>query len=362
MTGAERLIAACRGEPVDATPVWFMRQAGGRLPGYQRLRADHSVIEIAKTPALCAEVSAGAVEALGVDGAVLFADIMLLVEAMGVPMELRSSGPVIADPIRSDAAIADLRTIEPATDLGFVLEAIGLVRAAVAGSAAVIGILGGPFTLAAYLVEGAPSRDQLVARALMHGRPDAWGVLLDRLTTAAAAYGVAQARAGADVVQLFDTWASSLTADEYLRFVAPWSRRIVEAVEAAGVPVIHHVGRSTAILEAVADSGSTVVGIDSRQDLAAARHRLGPGRSVQGNLDPALVLAGWGSVEPAVASVIAAAGGGPGRPAPGHVFNLGEAAPRDADPGILRDLAALVHDTTANAGPGPVLEVSHAGA
>ena len=357
MTGAERLLAACRGQPVDATPVWFMRQAGGRLPGYQRLRAGHSVIEIAKTPALCAGVSAGAVEALGVDGAVLFADIMLLVEAMGVPMELLSSGPVIADPIRSDAAIAGLRTVDPGTDLGFVLEAIGLVRRAVAGSAAVIGILGGPFTLAAYLVEGAPSRDQLVARALMHGRPDAWHELLDRLAIAAAAYGVAQGRAGADVVQLFDTWASSLTADEYRRFVAPYAARIVAAVEASGVPVIHHVGRSVAILDEVAASGATVVGIDSRQGLRAARRRLGLSRAVQGNLDPALVLAGWGRVAPAVGSVVAAAGGGPGRPAIGHVFNLGEAAPRDADPSVLRDLAALVHDTTA--GPSPVPEVSH---
>jgi len=338
MTGAERLLAACRGEPVDATPVWFMRQAGGRLPGYLALRERHSVMEIAKTPELCAEVTVAAVDALDVDGAVLFADIMLLVEAIGVEVELTSGGPVIPRQVRSAAEVAALRPVDPETDLGFVLEAIRHVRAELAGRAAVIGIVGGPFTLAAYLIEGAPSRDQLHARALMHGQPAEWHALLERLTDATVAYARAQERAGADLIQCFDTWAASLTAAEYARFVAPYARRILEAV---AVPTVHHVARSAPLLEAVGRAGGTVVGIDSRQDLAAARRALGPDRPVQGNLDAALVLAGSTLARRGAAGVLAAAG------PRGHLFNLGEAAPRDADPSVLRDLVGFVHEESA---------------
>jgi uroporphyrinogen decarboxylase len=338
VTGAERLVAACRGEPVDATPVWFMRQAGGQLPGYLALRERHSVLDIARTPELCAEVSVGAVDALGVDGAVLFADIMLLVQAMGVELELTPAGPVLERPVTTDAAIQAFRTVDPEADLGFVLEAIRLVRSELQArrdAAGVIGIAGGPFTLAAYLIEGSPSRDQLKARALMHARPDAWNGLLTRLADATIAYVQAQVAAGAAVVQLFDTWASSLTPAEYRTFVAPHARRILASVD---VPTIHHVARSAAVLEEVAAAGGSVVGIDSRQDLAAARRRLGNERPVQGNLDPALVLAGRGLMRRGAEEVLAAGGG------LGHVFNLGEAAPRDVEPAALRDLAQFVHE------------------
>jgi uroporphyrinogen decarboxylase len=335
MTGRERFHAACRGDPVDATPVWFMRQAGGQLSRYLALRERHSVVEIARTPALCAEVTVGAVEALGVDGAVLFADIMLLVEAMGVPVELTSSGPVIDQPIRTLADVEALRPVDPATDLGFVLEAIGLVNDGLDGRAAVIGIAGGPFTLAAYLIEGVPSRDQLTARALMYRDPALWQALLDRLADATAAYVAAQASAGADVVQVFDTWAASLTPAEYAANVAPWTSRILSA---APCPTIHHVARSAPLLDELAALPSTVVGVDSRQSLSAARERLGPGRPVQGNLDPALVLAGSSHARRGADDVLARGGG------PGHVFNLGEAAPRDADSAVLRDVASFVHD------------------
>lgn len=347
MTGAERLLAACRSEPVDATPVWFMRQAGGRLPRYSALRERHSVIEIAKTPALCAEVTLAAVDDLGVDGAVLFADIMLLVEAMGVPLELAASGPIVERPIRTTADVAALRTVDPATDLGFVLDAIRLVRAGLSGPpglggrAAVVGILGGPFTLASYLIEGGPSRDQLAARTFMHARPDDWHALLGRLTDASVRYARAQIGAGAQLVQLFDTWASSLTRAEYESFVGPYSRRIVAALT-PDVPVVHYVARSASLLPAIAATGATVVGLDSRQDLGEARARLGSATPVQGNLDPALVMAGWRDAAAGADAVLAANGG-----RPGHIFNLGESAPRDADPRRLRDLAAHVHDRTS---------------
>lgn len=340
--GRRRFLDACAGRPVDATPVWFMRQAGGRLPRYLALRERHSVIEIAKTPELCAEVTVGAVDALGVDAAVLFADIMLLVEAMGVSLELTQAGPMVAVPIRDDAGVARLREPAPASDLGFVLDAIDRSRRALGDHAALVGILGGPFTLAAYLVEGGPTRDQLTARAMLHARPDLWRALLERLTTASIAYARAQLAAGVDAIQLFDTWASSLTPREYVVHVKPFTDRILAAIDA---PSIHHVARSSALLDAIATTPATVVGIDSRQDLGAARARLGR-RPVQGNLDPALVLAGQRFAREGADEVLVANDG-----RPGHVFNLGEAAPRDADPAVLRDLAAHVHDRTDRRGP-----------
>ena len=339
MTGGERLLAACRGEPVDATPVWFMRQAGGRLPRYLALRESHSVLEIARTPALCAEVTLAAVDALGTDGAVLYADIMLLVEAMGVQVELTSTGPVLATPVRTRAAIDALRPVDAVTDLGFVLEAIRLVRRELDGRAAVVGILGGPFTLAAYLVEGAPSRDQLGLRALMHARPGDWAALAEALTIASIGYARAQVAAGAEVVQLFDTWAASLTASEYARYVGPYARRILAAID---VPSVHYVARSAPILDELAATRPTVVGLDSRQSLTDARRRLGRAVPVQGNLDPALVAAGWAHAARGTEDVLAANDG-----RRGHVFNLGEAPPRDVEPARLRDIVALVHDRTA---------------
>lgn len=338
MNGRDRFLAAIAGAPTDATPVWFMRQAGGRLPRYLALRERHSVLEIARTPELCAEVSAGAALELGVDGAVLFADIMLLVEAMGVPVELAEAGPVIRAPLRDRAAIAALRAPETRTDLGFVLEAIGRVRRSLDGAAAVIGIAGGPFTLAAYLLDGGPTRDQLAARVLMLRDPKAWQLLLERLADATIDYVSAQAAAGADVIQLFDTWAGILTPDEYRRWVAPTTTRILAACP---VPTIHSVGRSRPILSEVGACGGSVVHIDSRQSLQDARRVLGPGRPVQGNLDPALCVVGGPRLREGVTRVLADGG------RTGHLFGLGEPVPRGVEPAVLRELAAFVHASTA---------------
>ncbi len=343
MNGRERLVAAYRREPVDATPVWFMRQAGGQLPGYQRLRATYSVIEIARSPELCAEVSAGAVGALGVDGAVLFADVMLLVEAMGVELELTSEGPVIAHPTRSLADVRALRAVDVDADLGFVLEAIRLTRRRVGDAAGVIGICGAPFTLAAYLIEGGPSRDQVVARAFMRREPGAWHELLGRITDAAVGYIAAQSAAGADAIQVFDSWAGSLTAADYRAFVAPHTRRVLAAAPAT--PIVHFATGSAHLLGALSAAGGDAIGVDWRVPIdeaaAAVEHEVGP-RAIQGNLDPSLVLAGRESMEAGAADVLARIGG-----RAGHVFNLGHAAPRDADPATLRDLASFVHDRTA---------------
>jgi uroporphyrinogen decarboxylase len=344
MTGAERLVAACRGEPVDATPVWFMRQSGGSLPAYLAMREQHSVMDIARTPALCAEVTVGAADALGTDGAVLFADVMLPVEAMGVALTLSAEGPVISRPIRSAADVERLRAVDVATDLGFVLEAVGLARAGLADRAALIGIAGGPFTIAAYLIEGGPSRDQLAARRLAHAAPGVWAALLDRITDVTVDYVAAQVAAGAQVVQVFDSWAGSLSPDDYDRLVAPWSRRILDAVRAAGAPVIHFAAIGANLLERLA-AGSDVVGIDAAQPLDLARVRL-PSVAVQGNLDPARLGAPWPVVADGVARVLDANGG-----RPGHIFNTGHAVPRDTDPDRLRDIVRLVHERSATRSP-----------
>jgi uroporphyrinogen decarboxylase len=325
-----------------------MRQAGGRLPDYLALRERHSVMDIATTPELCARVSAGAADTLGTDGAVMYADIMLLAVALGIELELRSDGPVLATTVRSADDLSRLRVVDPIGDLGHVLAAIAMTRRALDGRAAVIGICGGPFTLGAYLVEGAPSRDQLVARAMMRAAPEVWHGLMERLTVATIGYVRAQVAAGADAIAVFDTWAASLTEVEYRAAVLPYSRRIVAAVHEAGAPAIHSVARSTPLMAAIGELAPAVVAVDSRQPIDTAMARLGDHQAVQGNLDPALVAAGWDHAAAGARDVLDRVGG-----RPGHIFNLGEATPRDADPGILRDLASLVHDLTATGQAGP---------
>jgi uroporphyrinogen decarboxylase len=270
---------------------------------------------------------------------VMFADIMLPVAAMGVALELRSDGPVIAEPIRSARDVERLRPLDPETDLRFILDAIRLVRAGLAGRAALIGIAGGPFTLASYLIEGGPSRDQTLTRAFMYREPKAWARLMGRLADALVAFVGAQLRAGAQLVQLFDSWAGTLGPAEYTRFVAPYSARVLAS--ASAVPTVHFGVGTAGILEAMAKAGGDVIGIDARQSLAEAWRRIGPERAIQGNLDPARLLAGWPAVEAGTRAVLAEAAG-----RPGHIFNLGHATPRTTDPALLRDLASFVHRST----------------
>ncbi len=340
MHGRQRFLAACRGEPVDTTPVWFMRQAGGSLPRYLALRERHSVLAIARSPELCAEVTAGAAVALGTDAAVMFADVMLPVEAMGVELELTSEGPVVARPVGSRDDVARLRPVNADADLGSVLDAIRQVRAELGDRAAIVGVAGGPFTLAAYLIEGGPSRDRLLARSVMHADPGLWAALLDALTETSVDYVRAQALAGADAIQLFDSWAGVLAPEDYDGCVAPWTRRILRAIADAGAVPIHFVAAGATLLERIGvDAG--VVGVDAAQPLDAARSRLGS-QPVQGNLDPARLLAGWPSTSDGIDRVLAANAG-----RPGHVFNTGHAIPRETPPALLRDVVEAVHDRSA---------------
>ena len=328
------LVRAARRETVERTPVWFMRQAGRSLPEYRALRERHSFWDVANTPELCAEVTLQPVRRHGVDAAVMFADIMTPVIGMGLAVDLvEGVGPVVEEPVRTLAAVERLRVPDPDEAFAPLLEAIRLVRGELAAEQAVVGFCGGPFTVAGYLVEGRPSREFATVKALMYREPEVWSALLDRLADCFAGYVAAQARAGADVVQLFDSWVGALSPGDYGEFVAPWSARILAAVDA---PTIHFGTGAATLLPAMAEAGGDVIGLDWRIALDEGWALVGE-RGVQGNLDPAVLLGPWERVEAAARDVLAHAGG-----RPGHIFNLGHGVLPATDPGALTALAQLV--------------------
>jgi uroporphyrinogen decarboxylase len=339
----DRFLRACRREPVDATPVWFMRQAGRSFAAYRSLRKRYGILELAKTPELCAEVTLMPVRDLGVDAAVLFADIMLPLEPMGVDLRIEPDvGPIIDQPIRSAVDVAALRPFDPA-EVSFTLDAIRLVRRELDGKAGVIGFSGAPFTLACYLIEGRPSRDYAIAKAFMYREPETWHDLMERLSTMVVAYLRAQVDAGAEVVQLFDSWVGGLGPADYAVLVQPHVRRIFEGLD--GTPTIHFGTGTAALLELMAGAGGDVIGIDHRVSLGDAWRRVGYDRGIQGNLDAARVIAGWDATEAGARAVLAEADG-----RPGHVFNLGHGVLPESDTGLLRRLVEFVHEQTARTG------------
>ncbi len=341
MTGAERMLAALRREEPDATPVWFMRQAGRTLPAYRALRERYAILTLAKTPELCAEITLMPVQTFGVDAAVLFADIMLPLEPMGVDLEIEPSiGPIIHNPVRSPTDVERLRLIDPAEEVEFVMDAIRLVRRELDGRQAVIGFSGSPFTLACYLVEGRPSRDYAMAKALMYREPATWHALMEKLTEVVIRYLHAQVTAGVQVVQLFDSWVGALSADDYVTHVQPHVARIF--AEVREVPTIHFGTQTAGLLEEVAAAGGDVIGIDARQALDRAWERIGPERGIQGNLEGARLLAGWEATEAGARDVLRRAAN-----RPGHIFNLGHGVLPDTDPALLARLVDLVHAETA---------------
>jgi uroporphyrinogen decarboxylase len=336
----DRFLRACRREPVDATPVWFMRQAGRSFSAYRALRERYGILELAKTPELCAEVTLMPVRELGVDAAVLFADIMLPLEPMGVGLWIEPEiGPIIDRPIRSAADVAALRPFD-AEEVSFTLDAIRLVRRELDGSAGVIGFSGAPFTLACYLIEGRPSRDFAIAKAFMYREPAAWHDLMERLATMVVTYLRAQVEAGADVVQLFDSWVGGLGPADYREFVQPHVRRIFAVL--GDVPTIHFGTGTAALLELLAEAGGDVMGLDHRVSLADGWRRVGHDRGVQGNLDSARLLAGWEATSHGARAVLDEAAG-----RPGHVFNLGHGVLPQTDTDLLHRLVDFVHEETA---------------
>jgi len=330
------LVRALRREPVECTPVWFMRQAGRSLPEYRKLRERHSFFEVANTPELCAEVTLQPVRRHGVDAAVLFADIVTPVLGMGIDVELvEGVGPVIAEPVATAADVERLKLPDPEQAYAPVLEAVRIVRGELGTDQALVGFCGGPFTVAGYLVEGKPTRDFVRVKELMYREPDVWHALLDRLADGFAAYVAAQAAAGADVIQLFDSWVGVLSVADYDEFVAPYSARVLAAVD---VPTIHFGTGTSHLLPAMAVAGGDGIGLDWRMPLDDGWAAVGFEHAVQGNLDPAVLLGTRERIEAAARDVLARAGG-----RPGHVFNLGHGVLPDTDPDTLSRLVELVH-------------------
>ena len=332
------LVRAARLEPVERTPVWFMRQAGRSLPEYREIRKTHTLFEVCREPELCAEVTLQPVRRHDVDAAVMFADIMLPLLGMGVDVELvENVGPVIAEPIRTMADVERLTTPDPEESVPFILDAVRIVRRELRPDQAVIGFCGGPFTVAGYLVEGRPSRELPRTKALMLSEPETWDALMARLADVFAAYVAAKVQAGADVVQLFDSWVGTLSPEQYRARVAPWSSRILAAVD---VPTIHFGTGAAHLLPDLAAAGGDVIGLDWRLPLDDGWALAGD-RAVQGNLDPAALTAPWAVVEREALDVLARAGG-----RPGHIFNLGHGVLPETDPGHLTRLAELVRERT----------------
>lgn len=331
-----RFLAACKGESPDVVPVWFMRQAGRSLPEYRRLREGHDILEMCRTPDLAAEVTLQPVRRLGVDAAILFSDIVVPLLGMGIDVDIRPKiGPVVADPIRSVADIDKLTTLEPETDVPFVLETIRLLKEEL--DVPLIGFAGAPFTLASYLVEGGPSKDHRIAKSFMYSEPEAWRKLMDRLAEATLTYLRAQITAGVDAVQLFDSWAGHLSPIDYERYVLPPSQTILRGLEGT-VPRIHFGVGTGQLLELMAGAGTDVMGIDWRVPLDVARERLGGEIVLQGNLDPVVCLAPWDVVEENAREVLRRSGGDR------YIFNLGHGVLPETDPDTMRRLVDLVHE------------------
>jgi len=341
--GRSRFLAACRGEPVDTVPVWFMRQAGRSLPEYRAVRERAEMLEIIAKPELAAEVTLQPVRRLGVDAAILFSDIVVPLTAIGIDIEL-APGPVVAEPFRGPSDLRRLRALDPDTDLAPVVETVRILAGEL--DVPLIGFAGAPFTLASYLVEGGPSKDHARTKALMHGEPDTWAALLDALAGIVLASLRAQVEAGAAAVQVFDSWAGALNPADYRRYVLPASRRIFAGLADLGVPRIHFGVGTGELLGLFAEAGADVVGVDWRVPLDAARRRVGSGVAVQGNLDPAACLAPWPVVAGQVDQVLEANAG-----RPGHVFNLGWGVLPDTDPDVLARIVDRVHSRGSGSAP-----------
>jgi uroporphyrinogen decarboxylase len=338
MTGRSRFLAAAHREAVDRTPIWFMRQAGRSLPEYRALRERYDFMTMATTPELAVEATLMPVHRLGVDAAVLFADIMLPLASLGVEFVIQPGvGPIVPQPIRSAADVDRLTTLPPEESTSFVLEALRLLRVELGGRTALLGFAGAPFTLACYLIEGRPSREFPLAKALMYGEPAIWHQLMDRLSAITIDYLRAQIYAGADAVQLFDSWLGLLDAKTYVAMVLPYTKRIFAAIEAL-TPAIHFSTGTGALLPEIASTGCSVISVDWRMPLAEVWDRTGTGVALQGNLDPSLLLAPWPAVAEGARDVLRQAAG-----RRGHIFNLGHGILPQTNPEVLAEVVRLVH-------------------
>jgi uroporphyrinogen decarboxylase len=333
-----RFLDACRQKPTEATPIWLMRQAGRYMPEYRALREKYSILEMIKTPELACEVTLQPMRAFDLDAAIIFADILPPLEGMGLELDfVRGEGPVIYNPVRCPEDIDRLRVTPPEESLPFTLDAIKLARAEL-GDKPLIGFSGAPFTLACYAIEGGASKHQLLAKRLMLDEPQAWHTLMGKLSEVAGHYLLAQAQAGAQALQLFDSWVGELTPADYAAHVLPYSQRAIEIAREAGVPIIHFGTGTSGMLELIRSAGGDVIGVDWRIDLDAAWARL-DGVAVQGNLDPAALFASWDQLETRARHVLDQAGG-----RAGHIFNLGHGILPETPIENVRRLVDFVHE------------------
>ncbi len=335
----DKFLRACRRELVDRTPIWLMRQAGRYLPEYRALREKHEMLTMCRAPELAAEVTLQPLRRFDLDAAILFSDIMIPLTAMGIDFKIiESVGPVVANPVRDSRSANALRVIEPEADVPFVMESIRILRRELNGKVPLIGFAGAPFTLASYIVEGKPSRDLLLTKQFMHTNPAAWHTLMDKLAQTIAAYLRAQIDAGAQAVQLFDSWIGALSPCDYREFVMPHSKNIFGALAVTRVPRIHFGTGTAMLLELMREAGGEVVGIDWRVPLDQARQRLGD-VAIQGNLDPAILLTTPEIVAKHTREILAQA-----HRQRGHIFNLGHGVLPNTPIENIARLIQVVHE------------------
>lgn len=331
-------LRACRRQSVDRLPVWYMRQAGRYQPEYRKIKERYSLVEICEQPELCAQVSMLPVQQLGVDAAILFSDIMIPVGAMGVPFEIEADrGPVIHRSVRTQDDVARLTDVDPERDLPHVLETIRLLHGQL--TVPLIGFAGGPFTLASYMIEGAPSREHLLTKSMMYRDPQTWRQLMDRLATMIIVYMRAQIQAGASAIQIFDSWVGSLAPEDFQEYVLPAMKKIFAGLKDLNAPLIYFGVTTADLLPLLRGTGADVIGVDWRTPVHTARQRIGNDLALQGNLDPTVLLGPWPEVERRVRAIIDA-----GIQHPGFIFNLGHGVLKMVEVDQLRRLTAFVHE------------------
>jgi uroporphyrinogen decarboxylase len=334
-----RFVKACKAQPVDRTPVWFMRQAGRYMPEYRAVRKQYSLIEICKKPEVAAEVTTTAAEALGVDAAIIFADLLLPLEVMGLPFHFSAGeGPVIEKPVRQKEDIQRLRT-DRAADLGYVSEAVRQVCKHFGTRLPVIGFCGAPFTLASYMIEGGGSRNYVHAKKMMYSSPAVWDELMRKLVAVVSEYAAQQANAGADVIQIFDSWVGCLSVEDYRRYVLPRTTELVKALQKTRVPIIYFGTDSSTLLPSMRETGAEVIGLDWRIPLDDGWRSLGFDCAVQGNLDPVLLFADWKELKSRAEDILRHAAGHPG-----HIFNLGHGILPETPVENVKALAKFVQE------------------
>jgi uroporphyrinogen decarboxylase len=336
----DRFLKACCREAVDCTPIWLMRQAGRYMESYRRLREKYSTMQLIKTPELAVEITMQPVNAFDLDAAIIYSDILPPLEAMGLALEFAAGeGPVIHNPVRSESDVAALRIPEPHESLGFTLEAIRLARVELGCRLPLIGFAGAPFTLATYAIEGGASRNLRLTKNLMYTQPRLWHELMDKLTRLVGSYLQAQVAAGAQALQMFDSWAGALSPSDYRTYVSSYSRQALQLAHTAGVPVIHFSTGTGGMLEAIAEAGGDVIGVDWRVELGDAWRRVGHNRAIQGNLDPLVLLAPLPEVVRQTTHILAQADG-----RPGHIFNLGHGVLPQTPVEHVAALVDIVHE------------------